>query len=142
MGNEDRKEDVEEVVDAIKNGLTEANDIIKEIGNKMMDCANLLRVEQSYSLFTAFSEIIKNLSDFMEFIKEVRRGVEHLNLKGYNVSMEPLLYWDRSLNLFKETLSAFESQDWITLSDLMQYELHPLLLEGEKGLSDLKESLQ
>ncbi len=139
MGIDDAKKEIE-LVNAMKKGICEAVGIVREVGKGLMGCAHLLRVEQTERVFTALSEGIKDLSHLIDFIKELKSGMEHL--KGSNVSMEPLLCWDRSLNVFEEMLSAFERKDWITLSDLIQYELHPLLIEGEKGLSDLKERFQ
>lgn len=140
MEGEERR-DVE-LVDSIKGNITRVIGIVEEIRDGLVNCASILRVEQSEKVFRDLSEGIKNLNHLIDFIKELKSGMEHLELKGYNVSMEPLSRWDKSLDIFNEMLSAFESQDWITLSDLIQYELQPFLLEGEKGLSELNESLQ
>lgn len=128
-----------ELVNALKNGIAEAIDITEEISDRLLDCSCLLRVEHSEEVFNSLLEGINNLSDLIDFIRELKKGMEAL--RGY-AAMEPLLSsWDGSLGVFKEMLSAFESKDWITLSDLIQYELHPLLLEGKKGLSELNETL-
>ncbi len=37
--------------------------------------------------------------------------------------------------------SAFETKDWIMLSDLIEYELSPLLLKEDEWLGDLGERL-
>lgn len=139
MEREERK-DVE-LADSIKGNITNVIGIVKEIRDGLVNCASILRVEQSEKVFMDLSEGIKNLNHLVDFIKELKIGVEHLELKGYNVSSEPLLCWDKSLDIFNEMLSAFESKDWITLSDLIQYELQPLLTEGEKGLSDLEKRI-
>ncbi|VAX29992.1 hypothetical protein MNBD_NITROSPIRAE03-721 [hydrothermal vent metagenome] len=141
MGNDDMKKDVE-LVKAVQKGITETGEIVTEIGDRLLDCVNLLRTEQSERVFMALSEEIKNLNQLMDFIREVRKGVEHLRLKGYDISMEPFVCWDNSLDVFREMLSAFESRDWVTLSDLIQYELPPLFEEGKKGLFEIKERLQ
>ncbi len=125
---------------ALINGISDAIGIVKEIEKEMMDCANLLRVQQSDRIFGLFSEGINNLNHLFEFIKELKAGMAHL--KGINVPAEALLCWDGAHSIFKDMLSAFENKDWVTLSDLIQYELSPLLLESEKGLSDLKEGFR
>ncbi|MBI4620069.1 MAG: hypothetical protein HY739_07900 [Desulfobacterales bacterium] len=128
-----------ELVNAMKNGITEAIGITKEIGDRLLDCSCLLRVEHSEEVFNALLGGINNLSDLVDFIKELKRGME--TLKDYS-QVEPFLSsWDGSLKIFEDMLPAFESKDWITLSDLIQYELHPFLVEGEKGLSELNEIL-
>ncbi len=71
----------------------------------------------------------------------MKKGVEHLRSKGYDISMEAFACWDNSLGIFREMLSAFETRDWVTLSDLIQYELPPLFEEGKKGLSEISERL-
>jgi len=128
-----------ELLSAMRKGITEALGIIGEIGDGLLGCSDLLRVEQTDKVFIDLSEWIKNLGCLMDFIKELKRGVGYL--KGVGTSTEPLLCWDRSFNVFEEMLSAFENKDWITLADLIQYELHPLLVEGEKGLSELKDTI-
>jgi len=141
MEDDDMKRDAE-LVKAIQKGITEADEIVTEIGDKLLDCVNLLRTEQSDRVFKELSEGIKNLNHLMDFIREVKKGIEHLRLKGYDISMEPFACWDNSLDIFREMLSAFENRDWVTLSDLIQYELPPLFEEGKKGLSEITERLQ
>ncbi len=141
MGNDDMKNDVE-LMKAVRTGITEADKIVTEIGDRLLDCVNLLRTEQSDRVFVELSEGIKNLNHLIDFIREVKKGIEHLRFKGYDISMEPFACWDNSLDIFREMLSAFETRDWVTLSDLIQYELPPLFEEGKKGLSEIKERLQ
>ena len=141
MGIDDMKRDAE-LVKAIQKGIAEADDIVTEIGEGLLECVNLLRTEQSDRVFMALSEGLKNLNHLMDFIREVRKGIEHLRHKGYDIPMEPFACWDNSLDIFKEMLSAFETRDWVTLSDLIQYELPPLFEEGRKGLSEIRERLQ
>ena len=132
-----KKED--ELLIAVKKGVTGTTEIVDEMGNRLMECARLLRVEQSEMVFTALSEEIDNISQLVEFIKELKGGLGHL--KGINIPPETFSCWDNSVGLFKEMLSAFEGKDWITLADLIEYELNPLFLEGKKGLSELNERL-
>ncbi|NOZ26202.1 MAG: hypothetical protein GXO94_08965 [Nitrospirae bacterium] len=140
MQNSEVKRDIE-LVGAIQKGIAETDGVVTEIGEKLLDCVNLLRTEQSDDVFMALSEGIKNLDYLMEFVREVRKGVEHLRLRGYDISMEPFACWDDSLDIFKEMLSAFESKDWVTLSDLIQYELPQILGEGRQGLSAIRDRL-
>jgi hypothetical protein len=132
-----KKED--DLLNAIRNGVTEANTVIEDIGNGLVECARLLRVEQSERSSAALSEGVKNLNHLVDFIKELKRGIGHL--KGFNVPPDIFSCWDKSVGLFNEMFSAIEGKDWITLADLIEYELHPLLAEGKKGLSELHERL-
>lgn len=125
----------DELIDAIRKGLTEIPGIVGAINNELMECANLLRVEESERTFVALTESIKDLNQLIEFVKELKIAVGQL--KGIDIPGEIFSCWDRSLNVFKEMLSAIENKDWITLSDLIQYEIYPLLEEGGKGLAEV-----
>jgi len=66
----------------------------------------------------------------MEFIKELKSGINFFD--GFGLPADPISSQDSGLNIFKEMQSAFETKDWIMLSDLIEYELSPLLdQEGE-----------
>lgn len=130
------KEKREGLLTAIKDGVINTCEVIDQICSNLMDCANFLRVEPGEKVFNNLSGLMDNLSDLMEFIRELKGSLEKLE-----ISWETSSSWDRSLDIFKDMLSAFENKDWITLSDLIQYELVPLLNEGNKGLSELKDKL-
>lgn len=126
----------EELLTAINEGIIGACEIIGQISGRLMDCANFLRMEQNEKVFNDISVLMDNLSDLMDFIRELKNGLEQ-----FGISPESLSSWDKSVDIFKEMLPAFEGKDWITLADLIEYELNPLLLEGKNGLSELKEGL-
>lgn len=128
-----------ELIEAMRNGIIESLEIIKVMGEELINCSSLLRVEQSERVFISLSDGLENLGNTVEFIKEIKRGVGYL--RGCDISAEPLSCWDKSLSLFKEMLSAFENKDWITVADLIQYETYPLLEEGRKGLTELLQQL-
>ena len=122
----------EELLTAIKDGIISTCESIGQISGRLMDCANSLRIEQTEKVFNDISVLMDNLSDLMDFVRELRNGLEQSA-----ISSESLSSWDKSVDIFKEMLSAFEGKDWITLADLIEYELNPLLLEGKNGLSEL-----
>jgi len=126
--------------DALIKGISEVTGIIKEIEKGLVECANLFRIEQSDKVLNLFIEKTENLNLLFEFIRQLRAGITNLN--DPKLSTELLLCWDRANSILKEMVSSFENKDWITLSDLIQYELNPLLLEGEEKLSQLMEGLQ
>lgn len=125
-----------ELHETVARCASDAADSVGHIGDGLLDCANRLRSEQTEEIFTALSSGIDNLSQLIALVKELRTGLTQLD-----ISVEPLSVWDKSLGTFQEMVSAFERRDWITLSDLIQYELHPLLMEARKGLFSLKETL-
>ena len=126
----------EELLTAIKDGIISTCESIGQISGRLMDCANSLRIEQTEKVFNDISVLMDNLSDLMDFVRELRNGLEQSE-----ISSESLSIWNKSVDIFKEMLSAFEGKDWITLADLIEYELNPLLLEGKNGLSELNERL-
>ena len=126
----------EELLTAIKDGIISACESIGQISGRLMACANSLRIEQTEKVFNDISVLMDNLSDLMDFVRELRNGLEQSE-----ISSESLSIWNKSVDIFKEMLSAFEGKDWITLADLIEYELNPLLLEGKNGLSELNERL-
>jgi len=128
-----------ELIVAMRNGISETLEVIKVIGEDLVSSADLLRNEESERVFTSLSDGLENLANLMDFVREIKRGIGHLG--GDALSADLLSCWDRSLTLFKEMLSAFENRDWITVADLIQYEIYPLLEEGHKGLTGLLQQL-
>ncbi|MBI4687004.1 MAG: hypothetical protein HY756_04375 [Nitrospirae bacterium] len=138
----DNKERSLQLIEALRNGISETGRLIIDIKGGLSECARLLRIEQNADILTLLAGRLSNLSHLNDFIGELRKGIEQLNLQGYNISGTDLSHWDKSIRLFKDMLSALEAKDWITLSDLIQYELDPFLIEGERGLSHLLEALK
>ncbi|MCC7202939.1 MAG: hypothetical protein IT393_09810 [Nitrospirae bacterium] len=126
----------EELLTAINDGIVSTCEIIGQISGRLIDCANFLRMEQNEKVFNEITALMDNLSDLMDFIRELKNG-----LGQFEISPESLSSWDKSVDIFKEMLPVFEGKDWITLADLIEYELNPLLLEGKNGLSELKQRL-
>ncbi|MDX9714337.1 MAG: hypothetical protein RBT37_02800 [Dissulfurispiraceae bacterium] len=122
--------------------INSAMEVLRQITEGFTDCANSLRVEQNERVFTQLSELIKNLNLFVDFIKELKTGIDHLNASGCALPVEPLIHWDKSLELFKNMLESFEGSDWVTLCDLIQYELIPMLTEGDIKLINLESALR
>jgi len=122
--------------------INSANEVLTQITNGFTECANVLRVEQNENVFTLLSELIKNLNLFVDFVRELKIGVDHLNEHGHKLPLEPLIHWDKSLELFKNMLESFEGSDWVTLCDLIQYELIPMLHDGESKILQLRDALK
>ncbi len=129
------------LLEALKKGITEVGDLISIASEGLVQCATLLRVDQSEKVFSNLSEGLKSLNAIIDFIVQVEKGIDQLNTQGYNISKDSLACWGKSIPVFEEMLSAFESKDWVTVCDLIQYEIDPLLKEGEQGLKSLLEIL-
>ncbi len=129
-----------EVLSTIKEGVTDTRGLVKEIAQNFDKCAQSLRMGEYGGVFTHISENIQNLQSFMDFLKELKEGLNYLG--NFDLPADPLLNENTGLNLFKEMHSAFESEDWVLLSDLIQYELNPLLFKEEEWLGTLDRRLE
>lgn len=126
----------EELLTAVNNGIVSTCESIGQISSRLMECANVLRIEQTEKVFNDISVLMDNLTALMDFVIDLRNGLEQLE-----ISQVSLTSWTKSIDIFKEMLSASERKDWITLADLIEYELNPLLQEGKNGLSELSKRL-
>jgi hypothetical protein len=82
------------------------------------------------------TQAIGNLALLSEFIGELRRGLQRLR-----VTVDVFPAWNDARDVFQGMVSALESRDWVTLSDMIEYELSPMLEETQKCASDLAERL-
>jgi len=61
---------------------------------------------------------------------EKLRGRDAVSLKIWIA--RTITHQGTGINLFKEINSAIETRDWIMLSDLIEYELSPLLIKEDE----------
>jgi hypothetical protein len=129
----------EELLRAIKDSIHDARDSVRKLAEVFSDNVQPLRLEESESVFMNLTQNINDLQHFLEFVKELKNGIDHLN--GFDLPPDPMLSNGSALNLFKDMYSAFKSKDWIMLSDLIEYELSPLLLKEDEWLGMLNDKL-
>ncbi len=127
---------------AIKTGITEVEGLIGIAAEGLYNCAADLRVEQSEEAFQNLSKGMKSLNAIVDFITHVDKGIDQLNQMGLHINKEPLKRWGESLGIFEDMLAAFESQDWVTVCDLIQFEIDPLLRKGREGLKEILSELE
>ncbi len=128
------------LVDAIYNGIIETQEVVAEIGDNLLECANKLRIEQSEAVFTGLSAGFDDLTSLIDFVGSLNRGLDELSSgDGWK---RKLLCWDKTLSVFEEMHASFEREDWITLSDLIEYELRPLLQEGSVVFSEIQKGME
>jgi hypothetical protein len=137
MGTDDPKQG--ELLAKLSEGVDSALATVGEIDKRLLACSKLLRVGNDPETFTALSSGIANLGDLFDLVREIRNGTEVLSSR--RIPADTFVSWEKSLDLFREMLSAFEGKDWITLADLVQYEVSPLLAEGGKDLARARELL-
>jgi hypothetical protein len=137
MGSDDPRQG--ELLAKLLEGVDGALGTVEEIDKRLVACSKLLRVGNDAEVFTALSSGISNLGDLFDLVREIKNGVSVL--KSRSIPAEAFVSWEKSVDLFREMLAAFEGKDWITLADLIQYEISPLLAEGGKDLSRVREML-
>lgn len=120
----------------ILEGVEAAVSVVGEIDASLVDCSKRLRVDPSNETFSALSMGIANLGDLVALAGEIRKGVDHLESRP--VPADAFASLEKSVDLFREMQAAMERKDWVSLADLIQYELSPLLGDGEKELAAVR----
>jgi len=128
-----------ELLAKIREGIDNALAVIGEIDRRPLACSNRLRVDPSDDTFTALSSEISNLDALVALVQEIKNGVAHLASRPVPAGTFDSL--EKSLSLFQQMQSAMEGKDWVALADLIQYELSPLLADGAKDLSGIRDLL-
>lgn len=128
-----------ELLAKIREGIENAVEAVGEIDRRLLACSNRLRVDPSDDTFTALSSEISNLEAIVALVQEIKNGVAHLPSRP--VPPDAFSSLEKSLSLFQQMQASMEGKDWVTLADLIQYELSPLLADGEKDLSGIRDLL-
>ncbi len=67
------------------------------------------------------------------------KGMQYLD--GFEIEADPITMDNAGINLLQEMASAFASSDWVTLSDVTEYELIPLMTNIDEWLVVLNDTL-
>lgn len=137
MQNDDPRQ--VELLSRIREGVESALSVVGEIDGRLLDCSKRLRVDPSGEAFTALSTGLTNLGDLIDLVKEIGNGAAHLASRP--LPADAFASLEKSVSLFQGMQEALEGKDWITLADLIQYELSPLLGQGEKDLAAVRDLL-
>jgi len=128
------------LVDAIYSGIITTQEMVAEIGDNLLECSNTLRIGQSEAVFTDLSTGFDDLASLIDFVTSLKRGLDELSSgDGWK---QKLLCWDKTLAVFEEMHASFEREDWITLADMIEYELLPLLQEGCLVFSEIQQGME
>ncbi len=128
-----------ELLTAIKNSINDARFSAKKLAGVFSDNIQSLRFEESESVFLNLEQNIHDLECFLNFLSELKDGMTFFD--DFGLPPDPISLQNSGLNLFHEMHSAMESRDWIMLSDLIEYELSPLLLKADEWFGALDEKL-
>ncbi len=130
-----------ELKEAIMKSLDDIPEIIDELDGSLGKTAAALRIGQNEEVFGRLSQGLDGLKYLVQYIGELTNGLKHLEGCGQEVPVDGISCWERSAGLFKEMLASFESEDWVSVSDMIEYEIRPLLKEGRQGLVAVRDGL-
>jgi len=128
-----------ELFNAIRDSIEDARSSVKSLAEAFTDNIRSLRIEESERVFIDLIQNIQDLECFIDFIRELKEGLGYFD--SFGLPSDPILSQNSGLNLFQEMYSALESRDWIMLSDLVEYELSPLLVKEGEWLGALDDKI-
>lgn len=131
-----------ELLSTLVSTLEDMPELIEELGDEMRAAAMSLRVDYSQETFSNLTAILEGLKNLINYVDEVKYGVDHLAERGLALDATDLDCWEEHEDLFQELLNYFEVQDWVGVADLMEYELIPLLEKGKEAFVLLRESIR
>jgi len=128
-----------ELLATVLQGVDTAISVVDEIESGLLDCSKQLRIDPSNEAFTVLSIGINNLGDMVALMQEIYKGCLHL--KNNPVPTKSNAAFEKSVDLFREVQASMERQDWISLADLIQYEVSPILKESKQELIAVRDCL-
>lgn len=128
-----------ELLRVIKESIGDARSTVQELAQVFRESVRSLRLEESEAIFLQLMQNIRDLQYVMTFMSELSEGISMFNRFG--LPSDPITDQRAGIQLFSDMNSAFETKDWIMLSDLIEYELSPLLLKEDEWLGKLDRKL-
>lgn len=117
--------------DLARDFLSAAEDYPPAIAQAVSQVAELFRVSDEREASERYINVLETLQLFLTMLEESRRMLDldlaTIAYKGRTVA-DAL---SRLSELIKELLSAQESEDWVLLADLLEYDLKPELIEWQ-----------
>jgi hypothetical protein len=124
-----------ELFEAITESIQDARLSAQKLAEAFNENMQSLRIEENEGVFENLTQCIEQLQHFMEFVNELIIGISYFD--SFGLPADPISEGSAGIKLFQEMNSAIESKDWIMLSDLIEYELSPLLLKEDAWLANL-----
>ena len=129
------------LVETLKGGIEEVIELLQPISDGLMNTISILRSEESEDVFRNLSNWLKALDSVYKFAFELKRGLEQLNSMGMKLDINRLDFLLESKSLLEDMLDAFESNDWVTVCDLVEYEIVPMLSKSKEALENIGNEL-
>ena len=125
-----------DMLNAVRKALAEGSESVKALECTFKRCAGGLRLGEPSQTLGELTDAIGNLALLAELVGQLRSGLLVLRVEG-----TPFSRWQASAEAFQGMVTALEGKDWVFLSDLLEYEICPLMQETEKEMSLLSEQL-
>lgn len=139
MSDVNRKIERPEVFSAVRDSINDARGSLRKLGGLFTETVKVMRVEESEAVFQSLVRNISDLQCFMDFMIELREALAYY--QGFGMAPDPLSSSGNDVNLFQDMHRSLESRDWVLLSDLIEYELCPLLAKEDAWLGELHERM-
>ncbi len=125
---------------AVMASISDARDAVVNLAKSFGEHVSGLRVNESEEVFEGLAQNFKDLQYFIYFMEEIRTALAAM--KGLEIEHDPISDRNAGEDIFKEMVSAMEQKDWILLSDLVEYELMPLMQMEDKWLGVLRVKME
>lgn len=129
----------EALLAAIRDSIEDARNAVQSLYQALGISVRSLRLEQNEAVFTAMVQNIRDLQCLLDFIKELQGGIRFFD--NFGLPPDPVSSRNFASALFEEMNTAFTVSDWVMISDLIEYELSPLLADEDRWLGQLQERL-
>lgn len=133
MAGENDNIPLREKVTAAIGGCAEA---MTEIGDRLELCVQQLRVHPSEDTFNAVTMLIDNLQSLNALVIGISQSCAYTGIPADAFSS-----WQQTGEIFSSMEEAFSRSDWLSFADLLQYELHPKMMELRDSLVALLKQL-
>ncbi len=129
------------LIATVYNGLKEVSELLEPISNGLSSVTSDLRVEENEEVFRNLANWLKALQSIYNFANELSRALDYLKKMDCSFSEDYSVLWKESHGIIENMLNAFEAKDWVTVCDLIEYEVVPLLSKGRESFKRLEEEL-
>lgn len=134
----------------VQEAAQSTRDLCLSIASRAVTCAEYFRAGEVGKACESFFPITTQIEQVVESILNIRRILPlSLELKSSSFAEIPLDQWDRAESVFldtsRELFAAFQKRDFISVADVMEYDLGNVLQEWAKLLAPFtlrKESIE
>lgn len=110
--------------------------VIRLMNEGARQVSDLFRQAEDAEALEVYQDLLEVIRDFLGMVGLLRDEFGLKNNEMINQSMEDLS------SLLSEFIEVQENEDWVLLSDLLEYELNPLVARWKEILSQMRHELR